>query len=133
MQPLQRQCRAQAEGLESADLERSAGIRNKQAAALRLLYACLCPLDDGRSPTGPGLYGDFLESVPAIVRRMVRIPHVVRFMRAALHVPEGNLFLLLVLVDEGNKAGGFWEYDRPPQADGPPTQVCSTLACLAEG
>ncbi|CAL8471111.1 g10653 [Coccomyxa elongata] len=35
----------------------------------------------------------------------------------ALDVPEGKLFLLLVLVDEGNRATGFWDHDGEVNED----------------
>ena len=97
------------EGLKSASVEQNLGITADFAPALRLLYACLCPLDD-TSQNGPELYIDFLRKVPAAVRQQITIPDVLRFVRAALYVPDGELFMLLALIDEGNQATGCWDH-----------------------
>lgn len=99
---MQSTCRAQSEGLETADVERQFSVTGEHAPALRLLCACLCPLDD-RSKYGPGLYRDFIRKVPPAVRQHLAIPHVLRFDRAALDVPEGKLFLLLALVEKATR------------------------------
>ena len=125
-------CRAQTQDLESADVERGLGITKGRAAALRLLYACLCPLDK-LSPNGPGPYGRFVEGMRAIVRQRVWVHHVVDFMRAVLEVPEGELFLLLALVDDGNKASGCWEHTRVREYHDEACQVCPTPACFTLG
>lgn len=76
-------------------------------------------------------YSRFIEQMDVNVRQRVRVKHVLDFMRTALGVPEGELFLLLVLVDGGNHAEGAWE------DNGKPNQVRLTTAsfalCLALG
>ena len=119
----------QKEGLETADTERDLGIKTVHAAALRLLYACLNPIDDPL-PNRPGLYLDFVRGVPPAVRQQIAVSDVIQFMRAALEVPEGELFLLLTLVDEGNKADGCWDDGRVRKPDAKALKVCLTPACL---
>ncbi len=117
-------CRVQQKGLAAADVEKKRGIKASDASTFRLLYACISPLD-ARSKNAPPEYGDFLDEMDPIVLQRLRIDHIVRFLRAALRIPDGALFMPLVLIDEGNKAEDFWDHD------GEPSEVCRTFACGA--
>ena len=59
------------------------------------------------------------------VRQWISVNNVLNFMRTALGVPEGELFLLLVLVDEGHRARGCWGTGQGPN------QVCVSQASFA--
>lgn len=83
----------------------------EHASALRLLYACLCPLNGTPKQT----YVAFVEGMRADVRKRIRVDHVITFLRRAFDVPEEEMFLLLVLVDEGNQATGAWKYTEDPE------------------
>ncbi|CAL8469841.1 g9383 [Coccomyxa elongata] len=97
----------------NADVERDWGITAEHGPALRLLYACLCP----QSSNPPIKYSRFIEQMDVNVRQRVSVKHVLDFMRTALGVPEGELFLLLVLVDGGNHAEGAWEHNGKPNQE----------------
>ena len=58
------------------------------------------------------------------MRQCISVNNVLNFMRTALGVPAGELFLLLVLVDEGNMAKGYWGTDQGPN------QVCPSQSFL---
>ena len=108
-------CRA---GDDSVSVERYLRITERHASALRLLYACLYPLSEA---PGQPRYSEFVEEMNPYVRQWILVNDVLKFMRTALGVPEGELFLLLVLVDEGNTAKGYWGTDQ---------QVCPSQAFL---
>lgn len=111
-------------GLSAATVEKKRGIVAEDASACRLLYSCISPLD-ARSANAPPTYKKFLDEMDPIVRQHLHIEDVVDFLRAALHVPDGALFMPIVLIDEGSKAEGFWDHD------GEQNQVCLAFPCGA--
>ena len=97
----------------STRAERKFGVTADSGAALRLLYACLSPLE--AEELGP--YEDFLESFPKTSMHGLRCAHVLQFLRRALEVPDSKHMLLVVLIDEGNAAKEAFPpaYGRPPE------------------
>ena len=87
------------------------------AAALRLLYASLTPLE---AQTGAGwkTYEQFLMDFPVPLNSM-RCRHVMQFLRQVFHLQVSEHLLLAVLIDEGNAP----EDPFPRAAYQPPPKV----------
>ena len=92
-------------------MEHTYGIKAGKAAALRLLYACLTPLDN-RSLNDPENYQRFVEAMLPRVREKITTDDVLDFVRAALGVPDNQYLMLLLLIDEGNAADGVFPTDK---------------------
>lgn len=108
--------------MRSTEAERAVEVTKDSAGALRLLYACLSPLE-GRQPGEAGSYHDFLRDFPQKLKHKLRCPDVLNFLREALKVPDSKDLMLLLLIDEGNAALETF----PRQAYGKPPKV-RTLA-----
>ncbi|BDA47434.1 hypothetical protein COCOBI_10-2820 [Coccomyxa sp. Obi] len=109
--------RVQQQGLSNANVDRGLHIPADYAAAWRLLYGCLYSVESDQ-PAEAGDYAAFLARTKSQLRHSLRVKHVLTFVRRALGVAEKDYFLLLVLIDEGNKATGHWtdsEETKPDQ------------------
>ncbi|GAQ91329.1 hypothetical protein KFL_007660030 [Klebsormidium nitens] len=116
--------RVEEEGVSTTEAEAADGFTAKNAPALRLLYALLCPLDSTPSEKPPGGYYSFLRRFsegPSTVKDRILIQDVVAFAREGLEIPEGELLLMPLLIDEGNIAKGVFLNENPPQTGDNPT------------
>ncbi len=112
--------------MKSTNEEMEAGIARGSAAALRLLYTCLTPLE-GRDKGKAGSYKQFLFSFPHELKGMLRCDDVLVFLRRALDVPEEEHLMLLLLVDEGNAA--MASFPREPGLEPPEVRSLDTSSC----
>ena len=86
------------------------GVCAQAASAVRLLYAALQHLGEDAPAVS---YPDFYNGLDARVRSRLTIPDVLKFLRTALEVPDGEYLLLVPLIDQAYLATGrFGEEER---------------------
>jgi hypothetical protein len=119
-------CSVDKEDLRNTRVERMMQISSDNGPALRLLYACLTPLDDAMPNT---TYMDFVTKVPEWLRSKLTCRDVMQFLRRSLQLPPKLPLLLLVLIDEGNAA----EEAFPPAVEKPLPKVSfAWVLCICE-
>lgn len=119
-------CRVESDDMTSTVEEEAANVPSWSASALRLLYACLSPLEGKRAGKIES-YAKFLETAPSALKKRLSCDDVLLFLRRALHVPFEEHLMLLLLVDEGDAACGtfprgkgahppkvsLWDHSKP--------------------
>ncbi|GAQ91630.1 hypothetical protein KFL_008220010 [Klebsormidium nitens] len=116
--------RVEQTSLTDTDAEKMVRIIGRHAPALRLLYSLLSPLDgpaeDEFEDEEEELFssystflGDYCGSAPDYVQECISIEAVLAFARRGLGVPQEQLLLVLLLIDEGNTASGVFPRESP--------------------
>ncbi|BDA44297.1 hypothetical protein COCOBI_05-4810 [Coccomyxa sp. Obi] len=106
--------RANVPELRTADVECRTHITQRNASAMRLLYALLTPIDSA-SDLQPPLYDEFVDAMDPQVQQKISISNVMDFVRAALKLPADKEIMLLLMIDEGNAAEGVFPHHDSKQ------------------
>ena len=119
-------CRVESQEMMTTTEEEFSNIPWQSAPALRLLYACLSPLEHRKQGQAES-YMKFVKEFPFdLSKESLTVADVLTFLRRALGIPDDKYMMLLLLVDEGNAAQAAF-----PRGKGDhPAQVRNS-ACLS--